>query len=99
MEDFERRVLNPTDFLTKATVTDANSACKSYQEMDCSWKESQDCIVIYADNMVVGQPFFVRSKKRIRKAQGAEIVALENNYYFVRLNSSTAVLALNSRME
>ena len=94
LKDFEKRVLEPTDFLTKATAADAKSACKSYQEMDCSWKESKDCIVIYADNMVEGQPFFVRSKKRIRKAQGAEVIALENNYYSVRLNSCKAVLTL-----
>ena len=94
LKDFEKRVLEPTDFLTKATAADAKSACKSYQEMDCSWKESKDCIVIYADNMVEGQPFLVRSKKRIRKVQGAEVIALENNYYSVRLNSCKAVLTL-----
>ena len=94
LKDFEKRVLEPTDFLTKATAADAKSACKSYQEMDCSWKESKECIVIYADNMVEGQPFLVRSKKRIRKVQGAEVIALENNYYSVRLNSCKAVLTL-----
>ena len=94
LKDFEKRVLEPTEFLTKTTASDAKAACKSYQEMDCSWKESKDCILIYADNMVEGQPFFVRSKKRILKAQGAEVVALENNYYSVRLNSCKAVLTL-----
>lgn len=94
MKDFEKRVLEPTEFLTKTTASDAKAACKSYQEMNCSWKESKDCILIYADNMVEGQPFFVRSKKRIRKAQEAEVVVLENNYYSVRLNSCKAVLTL-----
>lgn len=94
LKDFEKRVLEHTEFLIKTTAADAKGACKSYMDMDCSWKESKDCIVIYADNMVEGQPFFVRSKKRIRKAQGAEVVALENNYFFVRLNSCKAVLTL-----
>lgn len=94
LDAFEKRVLSPTDFLTKVTAENAKSAFKSYQEMDDSWKESQNCIEIFADNIVEGQPYYVRSKKRIRKAQGAEVIALKNDYYFVRLNASKAVLTL-----
>lgn len=94
LAEFEKRIFIPTDFLQKATLTDTKSALESYLGLEYTWEKTENTIEISANKIVQGQPFYVRTEKKILKAEGAEFEKLENNYYLLRLNSCKAVLTL-----
>lgn len=92
LSKFEKKVFSCTDYLQKLTLSDTGNTLKSYLGMEYTWEETENTIRITANQFVQGQSFFVRTEKRIHKADGAEYEALANNYYFIRLNSGNAEL-------
>ena len=92
--EFEKRIFALADYLKKVTLTDTKNALKSYLGLEYTWKTKKNKIEISANEIIQGQPFYIRTKKRILRADGAEFEKLDNNYYFVRLNSCKAVLTL-----
>lgn len=94
LSEYEERVFNQTDYLEKVSLSETVNALKSYLGLEYSWEKEGNTIKITADRIVEGQPFWVRTKDRIVKAEGAEYVMVSEGYYCVRLNETSALLTL-----
>ena len=60
--------------------------------MDYAWKRTGKIIEIWADRMVEGQSFLLRTDQRIIDSEGADYEKVSDNYYFVRLYQTKAEL-------
>ena len=89
---FERKIFRKTDYLQKLTISETHNALKSYLQMDYAWKRTGKIIEIWADRMVEGQSFLLRTDQRIIDSEGADYEKVSDNYYFVRLYQTKAEL-------
>lgn len=94
LEEFEEKVIQKTDYLSRVTLSETKNLLKSYQSLEYTWKKNGENIEIYADKFIEGQPFFLRTERRITEAENAEYKKIGDNYYIVYLKASKAVLTM-----
>lgn len=94
LAEYEKRVFSKTDYLQKVSLSETTNILKSYLGMEYAWEKNGNTITVSANRMIEGQPFWVRTKGKIVKAEGAEYVMVADGYYCVRLNGTSAKLIL-----
>ena len=94
LSEFEKRVFSKTDYLQKVSLSETVNMLMSYLGMEYTWEKEGNTIKIMSDRITEGQPFWVRTKGKIVKAEGAEYVMVTEGYYCVRLKKTSALLIL-----
>lgn len=92
LDEYERRVFSKTDYLKKVSLSETSNVLKSYTGMKYGWEKNGNTLKIEANRVIKGQPFWLRTKSRIVKAEGAEYEMVSEGYYCVHLNETSAVL-------
>lgn len=92
--EYEEKVFSKVDYLQKVSLSETADIVKSYLSMEYGWEKNDNVIRISANHIIEGQPFWVRTKEKIVKAEGAEYVMVSDGYYCVRLNETSAQLFL-----
>lgn len=91
---YEQKVWKQTGYLQKVTLSETGDAVKSYLGLEYGWKKQGNLLQITADGIRKGQPFWVRTKQRIEKAIGADVIQVSEGYYCVYLQETKASLFL-----
>lgn len=94
LAEYEQRVFSKTDYLQKVSLSETTNILKSYLGMEYGWEKNENVITISANHVIEGQPFWLRTKGKIVKAEGAEYIKISDGYYCVRLNETSAKLIL-----
>lgn len=97
LSEFEKDILQETQFLNPVTLSETQYIVKSYLGLDYGYNCEENELHLYADNFVQGQTFYVRTEKEIEEAVGADFEKISEGYYMVKLKMPEAVFTLNVR--
>lgn len=94
LSGYEKRIYNPLEWLEPRTLSGLQTHINGLAAMSYQTSIDGSNMHIFADNVVNGQPFLLRSEKRIKSATGAEYESIAKGYYLVKLTATDAVLVM-----
>lgn len=94
VEVFETEILKKAPWLEGRILSQTGDELRSYLNLEYTWKRKGNTVELDCSNMVSGQAFFLRTKGRIREAEGLSFEDIGNGYYLLRVEQNHAVITM-----